>query len=212
MVPGVGEKGSKTDITIDSGARSFVGWHTNGNMAKGETMRLYYSPEQPNVRQTVFLNANIVESNGEPLAKGEVNARIVAPSGAVQTIRFSSSGEEWGAFAARFTPLEPGPHRVTLRSVSTDATLDTELLVQGGASERLGKPARPEVIEELVRLTRGQTIQPEQVAKAIAALERLEQPPEEIRRLTLWSHGWVAVTLIGLMAAFWVSRKIAGLV
>ncbi len=182
------------------------------NMAKGESMRLYYSPEQPHVRQTIFLNANIVEKSGEPLAKGDVSARIVAPSGASQTVRFGSSGEEWGAFSAKFIPQEPGPHRVILRSLTTDSTLEADLLVQGGAAERLGKPARPEVIEELVRLTHGQTIRPDQVAQAIQTLQQLTPPPLEIRRWYLWSHAAVAATLIGLLAAFWIGRKMAGLV
>ncbi len=181
------------------------------NMAEGETMRLYYSPEQPNVRQTIFFNANVVEKNGEPLAKGDVSARIVAPSGAAQTVRFASSGEEWGAFSAKFTPQEPGPHRVTLRSLTTDSSLETDVLVQGGAAERLGKPARPEVLEELARLTHGQTIRPDQVAQAIETLQQLTPPPFEIRRWHLWSHAVVAATLIGLLAAFWIGRKMAGL-
>ena len=42
------------------------------NMAKGETMRLYYSPDQPQVRQTLALNANVMERSGEPLAEGDV--------------------------------------------------------------------------------------------------------------------------------------------
>ncbi len=69
------------------------------NMAKGENMRLYYSPEQPNVRQTVFLNSNVTEKNGEPLQKGDVTARIVSPSGMPQTIRLERQGEEWGLSA-----------------------------------------------------------------------------------------------------------------
>ena len=68
------------------------------NMAKGETMRMYYSPEQPQVRQTIALSANVAERNGEPLTHGEVTARIVAPSGKSEVVRFNSSGDEWGAF------------------------------------------------------------------------------------------------------------------
>lgn len=182
------------------------------NMAKGESMRLFYSPEQPNVRQTIFLNANVVEKSGEPLSKGDVSARIVSPSGTSQTVQFSSSGQEWGAFSAKFTPQEPGPHRVVLRSFATDSTLETDFLVQGGAAERLGKPARPEVLDELARLTHGQTIRPDQVAQAIRTLQQLSPPPLEIRRWYLWSHAAIAATLIGILAAFWIGRKMAGLV
>ena len=65
------------------------------NMAKGETMRLYYSPDQPQLKQTITMNANVMEKSGEPLTKGEVMARIVAPSGKAETIRLSPFGDEW---------------------------------------------------------------------------------------------------------------------
>ncbi len=125
------------------------------NMAKGESMRLYYSPEQPQVRQTVTLNANVMEKSGEPLSQGDVTARIVSPSGKAETIRLQSGGGEWGAFSGQFSPKEPGQHQVTLRCVQTDASLEAKLFVQGAALERIGKPARPEVLEELARVSKG---------------------------------------------------------
>src|SRR6185369_2789015 len=124
------------------------------NMAKGETMRLYYSPEQPQVRQTVVLKANVMERGGEPLAGGDVLARIIAPSGKLQTVRFDSTGEEWGEFTAQFTPDEPGRHELTLSCKQTSAKLDTSLFVQGAEIERLGRAARPEVLAEIARVTR----------------------------------------------------------
>ena len=38
------------------------------NMAKGETMRLYYVPDQPKLNQTLALHANVMEQGGEPLS------------------------------------------------------------------------------------------------------------------------------------------------
>jgi hypothetical protein len=142
------------------------------NMAKGETMRLYYSPEQPQVRQTVVLKANVVERSGEPLAAGDVFARIVAPSGKAQTVRLRSTGDEWGEFTAPFTPEEPGRHELTLSCKQTSATLDAALFVQGGEIERIGRAARPEVLAEIARVTRGQAVEParlEQVLQLLAA-------------------------------------------
>ena len=113
------------------------------NMAKGESMRLYYSPEQPQVRQTIALSANVMEKSGEPLPKGDVTARIMAPSGKAETIRFTSSGDEWGAFASRFTAEEPGKHDVTLTCKQTGASLEASFYVQGSAIERIGRAAGP---------------------------------------------------------------------
>jgi hypothetical protein len=180
------------------------------NMAKGENMRLYYSPEQPNVRQTVFLNSNVTEKNGEPLQKGDVTARIVSPSGVPQTIRLERQGEEWGAFSNKFIPQEAGLYTITLRTSANDSQLETKLLVQGQSMERLGKPARPEVLEELAKVTRGVVSKPENVEQTLASLTNTPPPPLQVRRWQLWSHAGVAVTLIGALAAFWIGRKMAG--
>ncbi|MDA1180550.1 MAG: hypothetical protein O2931_17360, partial [Planctomycetota bacterium] len=114
------------------------------NMAKGETMRLFFTPDQPQLGQAVALFANVMEPSGEPLSRGEVVARVVSPSGKVETIRFQALGDEWGAFSGKFVTEEPGRHAVTLACTDTAATLETSFYVQGMADERPGKPARPE--------------------------------------------------------------------
>jgi hypothetical protein len=180
------------------------------NMAKGETIRLYYSPEQPDVRQTVFLNANVTEKNGEPLTQGEVSVRIVSPSGAAETLKLDRQGEEWGAFQTKFVPQEAGLYTVTMRSSASDDELEAELLVQGQSVERLGKPARPEVLDELAKITRGAIARPSDVEGILVNWKDKHPAALEVQRRQLWSHGGLAVTLIGMMAAFWIGRKWSG--
>jgi hypothetical protein len=182
------------------------------NMAKGETMRLYYSPDQPQVRQTVSLSANVMERNGEPLSKGDVTARITAPSGKVETVRFTATGEEWGAFQARFTAAEPGKHAVTLACPQTGATLETSIFVQGDVAERVGRPARPEVLEEIARVTRGQVLAPGKTDQLLRSLAGLPDPPPSVRHVPLWCHPALAGAVVALLAAFWIARKAVGLV
>ncbi len=182
------------------------------NMAKGETMRLYYSPDQPQMRQTLALHANVMEKSGEPLANGDVTARIVAPSGKVETVRFTSAGDEWGVFHSRFTAEEPGKHEVTLLCKQTNATLETSFFVQGVAAERVGKPARPEVLEEIARVTRGKVIEPTKLEQIVQSLANLPEPLPSIRRVQLWSHPVYAGTLVLLLGVFWVGRKVIGLI
>jgi hypothetical protein len=181
------------------------------NMAEGEFMRFYYSPEQPQVRQTVALSANVMERSGEPLSKGQVQVRIVAPSGRIDTVDMTSTGAEWGAFAGSFTPAEPGPHAVAVRCLQNDSELRTTLFVQGATLEQVGKPARPEVLEELSRVTRGRVLGSDlsEITKAIA---EVPDPPSQIRRVQLWSHPLVAATLVLLLGLFWVGRKVVGLI
>ena len=182
------------------------------NMAKGESMRFYYSPEQPQVRQTVSLSVNVMEKSGEPLSKGQLSARIAAPSGRVETVSLSSSGDEWGAFSGAFTPHEAGPHQVTVRCKENGAELETKLFVQGATLERVGKPARPEVLEELARVSKGKVLQNVEVEEIVSAISELPTPQAKIRRVQLWSHPLVAATLITMLGMFWVMRKMAGMI
>jgi len=182
------------------------------NMAKGETMRLYYSPDQPLVHQTFALHANVMERNGEPLAKGDVSARITAPSGKTETVRFTSTGEEWGVFNASFTAVEPGKHVVTLLCKQTGAKLDASIFVQGVSAERVGRPARPEVMEEIARVTHGKMLAPGKIDELLQSLANLPDPPPSVHRVQLWSHPVLAAVVVFLLGLFWVGRKIVGVI
>ena len=182
------------------------------NMAKGETMRLYYSPDQPQIDGTLTLSANVMGPSGEPLQQGDVTARITAPSGKAESIGFVSSAEQWGAFSARFTAREPGKHQVVLGCKQTGASLEASFFVQGVDTERIGRPARPEVLEEIARVTRGRVFEIGRIDEVVSALANLPDPAPSVRRVQLWSHPAVAGLLIGLMGIFWIGRKAIGLI
>jgi hypothetical protein len=184
------------------------------NMAKGERMSLSFAPEQPELGQSLALDARVATSSGEPLVRGDVAARITAPSGKVDTVRFvpPAGDAEWGVFAASFTPREPGRHEVTLTCRETSDTLAASFFVQGSAEEGIGDVARPEVLAEIAQVTRGKVVPQEEVAGLVAALAALPEQPPEVRRLQIWCHPLVAATLVGLLGLFWVGRKRQGLV
>lgn len=182
------------------------------NMAKGETMRLYYWPEQPQVRQTVSFGANVMENSGEPLERGDVRLRVTPPSGRAKTIRFESDGDQWGAFSGSVRFEEPGEHRLTLFCNQTNGQLETTIQVRGGAIEQIGKPARPEVMEEIARVSRGQLLTADRIDDVVGLLAAMPDPPPTIRRTALYSQPWVAAGLILLLGLFWIGRKAAGLI
>jgi hypothetical protein len=182
------------------------------NMAKGETMRFYYSPDQPQLGKSIALKANVMEPGGEPLAKGDVAATIIAPSGRVQTIQFTSLGDEWGAFAGQYISDEPGQHKVTLSCQQTGATLDASFFVQGAAREPVGRPARPEVLDEIARVSRGKVLAANDVTAVLNALKNLPEPPPIVRRMQIWCNPITAGLVISLFGVFWVARKVVGLI
>jgi hypothetical protein len=115
-------------------------------------------------------------------------------------------------FTGRFTALEPGTHRVSLVCKQTNATLDTTFFVQGVAAERLGRPARPEVLEEVARVTRGKVVEPSKLEEVVRSLAALPDPPPSVRRVQLWSHPALIAGLVTLLGVFWVGRKAIGLI
>jgi hypothetical protein len=182
------------------------------NMAKGETMRLYYTPDQPQLGKSIMLKANVMERGGEPLAKGDVAARITSPSGRAQSVQFTSVNDEWGAFTGQYVSDEPGQHQVKLTCRQTGATLDASFFVQGALKEPVGRPARPEVLEEISRVSRGKVISSQDVAKILGELRDLPEPPPIERRLQIWCHPVTAGLLVTMFGVFWVARKAVGLI
>ncbi len=182
------------------------------NMAKGESMRFYFSPDQPQINQTLSLRANVMDSSGEPLSSGDVTAKITAPSGKFKVLQLASAGtESWGSFEGRYTVEEPGSHAVVLSCKQTGATLNASFFVQGKSRERIGQPARPNVLEELARATKGKVVSLGDPSKIADAIGGLPDPPSTLRRFQFWAHPLtVAVMLIGL-TVFWAGRKWVGL-
>jgi len=182
------------------------------NMAKGETMRLFYTPDQPEVRQILNLSAHVMDDIGEPLQDGEVTALITSPSGDVDTVRLSGENDRWGVFRGRFETSEPGLHQVLLSCGETNAVLETSFFVQGQLNESIGRPARPEVLREISRVSRGRNVTPDELDLLMDAIAELPKPEPTTKRVQLWAHPAVAAVLLLLLTGFWISRKAAGLI
>ena len=91
-------------------------------------------------------------------------------------------------------------------------TLDASFFVQGAAKEPVGRPARPEVLEEIARVTRGKVIAAQDSASILSQLRNLPEPPPIERRLQIWCHPITAGILVSLFGVFWVARKAVGLI
>jgi len=181
------------------------------SMASDGLMRLFYSPDRPATGGTLTLNANVMSVGGEPLQNATVTVQITAPSGRVESIRLAPGGEDqWGLFNGAFTPTEPGEHHLTLLCVENGGRLDLTLNVQGSAREQTGLPARPEVLEEIANLTRGELFRTPDIGAIQARLAALPEPDPIERRERLWANPWWIGTLVLLLGLFWVGRKSIG--
>jgi uncharacterized membrane protein len=184
------------------------------NMAGGESMRLFYSPDRPKTGQTLALNANVMGLDGEPLQSGNVAVQIIAPSGNSQLVRLApeTAAETWGLFTGYFVPEERGEHRAVLTCQESGASLETMISVQGLERERLGQPANFESLREVAEISRGRAIALDQQDQLITMINDVPEPQPQLKRIRLWAHPIFAAVFLLLVTVFWVGRKLAGVI
>ena len=181
------------------------------NMAVGQRVRLFFNPERPEPGTTVTLNANAFDSNGAPLKDGGVAIDITSPDGRSQRIELQKNAATWGAFSGRFKVDVPGAWKIrATASGAENQALETSLLAQGVEIEKIGQPARPEVLEEMAKVSRGRMIQPAQLAKFIQEINALPAPRPLEKRIPLGSHWLIIAALVTLLGTFWIGRKLSG--
>ncbi|PAW71573.1 MAG: hypothetical protein B9S30_00445 [Verrucomicrobiia bacterium Tous-C5FEB] len=181
------------------------------NMATGKRVRVFFNPERPQPGDTVTLNANAFELDGSPLRDGGVSVDLTSPDGRSQRLSLEKLESTWGSFSGRFKVDQPGTWKLRVTNHNDESNpLETSLIAQGSEIEKTGQPARPEVLEEITRITRGRIIQPDQIPSLINEIKALPQPRPIISRTPLWSHWVTLVALVTLLATFWIARKLSG--
>lgn len=181
------------------------------SMAQGEKMRLFYSPDRPKTGASLTLNANVSSASGEPLRQGTVLIQATAPSGKTVSLRLNPAGADaWGLFSGVFTPQEHGEYRLHLLCTEAGTTLDSVVSVQGTPREKIGQPARPDVLREIAEITRGCVLENASQEKLLTAISALPAQEPVEKRIALWAHPAWAGSLILLMGIFWFARKSAG--
>ena len=180
-------------------------------MAQGESMRLFYSPDRPHVDDAVMLNANVNDPLGSPLDKGSVVVQAISPSGKTQTIRLQpGEGDAMGLFTGSFVPKESGNYRLVASSTETGASVQTDLSVQGLNREQQGRLARFEVLDEIAKITDGKLVPVSEVRSLLDYLAALPEPEPTVHRTRIWAHPLWAGLLILLLGLFWIARKMTG--
>ena len=181
------------------------------NMAAGQRIRLYFSPERPVPGDTVTFNANAFDENGAPLEEGNVIIDAMLPDGNSQRISLIKNDSAWGSFTGRIKIDQPGEWNLIARlSGSEGSFVEAKLLAQGIELEKVGQPSKPEVLEEMARIAQGRILNSAQLPDLIKEIHSLPKPRPVENRLPIWSH-WLTVTiLILLLAIFWTGRKLNG--
>jgi len=181
------------------------------NMAAGERIRLYFTPDRPKPGDTVTLNANAFDQYGAPIQEGDVLVDITSPNGQTRRISLDKGEGAWGSFSGRFKISQPGAWKIEA-AVGNDTVhgIKTTLLAQGSEIEKTGMPAREDVLEEMTRVAKGRLMTGEKLSALIKEIKALPDPKPMETRTPLWSHWLMAASLILLLAIFWTGRKLNG--
>ena len=180
-------------------------------MAQGEAIRLFYSPDRPHVDDVLTLNANVMDNVGGPLDRGTVTVQAIAPTGKTETLRLQPGIEDaLGLFVGTFVPKESGNYRLVATSSETGASVQTDLSVQGLNREQQGRLARFDVLEEIAKITNGKLVPIAEVGTLLDHLAALPEPEPIVKRTRIWSHPLWGGLIILLLGLFWVARKMAG--
>jgi hypothetical protein len=178
------------------------------NMAAGQRVRLFYTPERPAPGDTVSFTANAFDRNGAPLQDGSVVLSLTSPTGQTRLIELTKNDNAWGSFGGRALIDAPGEWKLSAAIANDEAkAVETTLLAQSMEWEKTGQPARPEVLEEMARIARGRMIAPDSLAELVKEITALPEPRPIETRVALWQHGAIIGTLIALAALFWIARK-----
>ena len=78
--------------------------------------------------------------------------------------------------------------------------------------ERLGQPARVDVLTEIATTTGGKVAKIKDLPALLEQIAALPEPTPFVSRLRLWCHPAWAGALVALLGVFWTSRKIMGVI
>jgi len=181
------------------------------HLAQDEGVRFFYSPETPKRGDRVHLNATVLDKLGIPLTEGKVLVTLTAPSGANESIELAAENAEWGVHTGQFMPREGGRYQVEVRCDAAQRRLKTQIDVTVPTLEKVGLPAKLDVLREISALTGGKFGSPAELPQMISNLSLLPERKPEEQRFRLWCDPAWCAALLGLLTIYWVGRKVAGL-
>jgi len=182
------------------------------HIAGDQGIRLSYSPQNPKVGDTVFLQATVLDASGYPVDQDEVNATIAAPGSMSQKVQLNSLSKGWGVYSGSFIPETGGPHEIKVTAREAGRELELSLMVSQPVIEKTGRPIRSDVLEEVSRITLAENVSMNGLEALVDQIQLLPEPDPTELRYRLWaSPAWGGVLLF-LLALYWCGRKLAGLI
>lgn len=181
------------------------------HLSERQGIRLSFSPETPQVGDTVFLQTTVLDASGFPVDRGPVAGRITGPGGRVERLDFSQIEGGWGVFKSQFVAQQGGAHKILVTAESFGRRLETEVNVTQPVREKVGQPANHQILRELSALTGGAVSVADGLKGIVEKISALPEPKPLELRIRLWSNPWWGGGILFLLAVYWMGRKLAGM-
>ncbi len=181
------------------------------HMAQGEGLRLAFSPENPRVGESIFLQATILDL-ASSTEKDRVTARVTSPSGRTERLELAPVTGGWGVYKGSFHPQEGGTYKVSVSTERNALRLETDLVVQKPQREKLGQPANLAVLREISDVTSGQFGTVKDLDALVERISLLPEAEPVEERFRLWANPWWGGFIVLLLAIYWTARKVAGMI
>lgn len=181
------------------------------HLSEKEGIRLTYSPERPEPGDTVFFQSTVLDAAGFPAEEGPVTGSITSPSGRAEHVQFAQIEGGWGVFKTQFKPGEAGRYKIVLDAPKQGRKLETELVVQQHIVEEKGRPINRGILAEISGLTGGSASLADGLTDIIQRISIAPEPRALEKRIRIWSSPWWGGLLLTLLSAYWIGRKVAGM-
>ncbi len=182
------------------------------HLAHADGIRFFHSPSAPVRGERVYLHATVFDAGGMPVTGGPVEVTATSPSGSLEKWFMQAAPGGWGVFTAEFVPREGGVYDVEVAARAAGRRVQASVQVSSPELERVGRPARHEVLRELSSVTGGRFGTVEQLGSLVEAIRVLPDFKPLESRFRLWCHPAWAALLIGLLVCYWAGRKLVGLI
>jgi hypothetical protein len=180
-----------------------------------EQVMVTASPDRVQRGEPVIVTAEIVDEEYKGINDARVFAHVTFPSGHVEDVPMEWTIEQDGEYRARFTPPEDGMYRVAVDGVQRSgvATERGVAAVRVGPSdaEYFDAAMRAPLLRRLAEETGGRFFRSSDTSLLADAISYSGRGVTVVDERELWDMPIVLFTLLGLMAAEWLTRRKWGL-
>lgn len=196
-----------TDRSYDTFWRQAIRWLSLG---AGEPMAISAAAGGA-PGDTLPLRVLVRDAAFTPQRGAQVDVRVTAPDGRIDTVSAAASGDE---YSARFRPDHPGVYKLTVEAkAGTRAlgTATTSVLVGGSDLEMTDPRLNQQLLDRLATSSGGRVLD----AAALASLGDTLAAGVPAARLAVqrdaWHTVWSFLAILVLLAAEWILRRRWGL-